>query len=381
MSESDKSIAPLKMWLAEPMDATAKQAIERVRRALDVVHVAVMPDVHLAGDVCVGTAMATRQLIYPSAVGGDIGCGMLAIAFNGSADLLRSAANAGAVLRLLGQNIPSQRRNRSRTLPLPATLKADDLSHPLLRTLASGEGNLQFGTLGGGNHFIEMQADEAGRLWIMIHSGSRAVGQAVKDHHLARAIIRSQGMAAIDSQTPDGQSYLRDHDWARRFAQANRQAIAEQVVEILRQLFKIEPVNSMTIACDHNFVQREEHFSFSLLVHRKGAMPAGAGSFGVVPGSMGTLSFHVEGRGYSESLMSGAHGAGRRFSRGKARERFTRADLRQQMQGIWFDPRLSDALREESPQSYKDVRAVMRAQRDLVKVSRTLQPLLVYKGR
>jgi tRNA-splicing ligase RtcB (3'-phosphate/5'-hydroxy nucleic acid ligase) len=381
MNEKHDTVASLNTWLAMPMDMPVKQTIERVRRAQDVVQIAVMPDVHLAGDVCVGTAMATRQLIYPSAVGGDIGCGMLAMAFDASAELLRDAANAGAVLRLLGQHIPAQRRNRTGVLPLPATQKTGDLSHTSLQSLAETEGKLQLGTLGGGNHFVELQADEVGKLWLMIHSGSRSIGQAVKGHHLARATIRSAGMMALDSETEDGKAYLRDQEWARLFARANRDAMAQQVAEILRALFKIEPLGSTTITCDHNHVHREERFGQPLLIHRKGAMPAESGSSGVVPGSMGTLSFHVQGRGCAQSLLSSAHGAGRLFSRHAARQRFNRRDLRRQMQGIWFDPRLSDALREESPKAYKDVQAVMRAQRDLVKITRTLKPLLVYKGR
>ena len=137
----------------------------------------------------------------------------------------------------------------------------------------------------------------------------------------------------------------------------------------------------MTIACDHNHVRREEHFGQSVLVHRKGSMPAETGAAGVVPGSMGTRSYHVEGRGCADALRSSAHGAGRLLSRHAARERFNRAHLRQQMDGVWFDPRMSDALREESPRSYKDIGAVMRAQSELVKITRTLRPVLVFKGR
>jgi tRNA-splicing ligase RtcB len=381
MSEMENGAAPVRQWLAMPMEATAQQAIERIRRADDAAYIAVMPDVHAAGDACVGTAMATRRLVYPSAVGGDIGCGMLAMAFDASADVLRDAANAGTMLRLLGEGIPSQRRNRSRVLPFPAALDPFDLSHAALRSIADSEGRLQFGTLGGGNHFVEMQADETDRLWLMIHTGSRAIGQEVKNHHVAAATIRSASMMALDTGSPDGQEYLHDQDWARRFADANRRAIGYQVADILRTAFKIDPIESTTIACDHNHVQREEHFGQSFLVHRKGAMPADLGAAGVVPGSMGTLSFHVEGRGCAESLRSSAHGAGRLLSRHAARERFHRADLRQQMEGVWFDPRMSEALREESPRSYKDVQAVMRAQRDLVKIIRTLRPVLVFKGK
>jgi tRNA-splicing ligase RtcB (3'-phosphate/5'-hydroxy nucleic acid ligase) len=382
MSEvKDRHAAPLKQWLAMPMEPAASQAIERVRRADDVVHVAVMPDVHLAVDVCVGTAMATRRLVYPSAVGGDIGCGMLAIAFDESADILRDPQNAGALLRSLSEHIPSQRRNRAKTLAFPPDLNPTELSHPSLRAAAQSEGALQFATLGGGNHFIELQSDEQNRLWLMIHSGSRAIGQAVKAHHLSRASIRSASMLALNTDTLQGQEYLHDQDWARRFADANRRAIAGQVISILREVFRADPVESSLIACDHNHVRLEEHFGQMLLVHRKGSMPAAEELPGVVPGSMGTTSFHVEGRGCADSLHSSAHGAGRMFSRNQARQRFTRADLRRQMQGVWFDPRLSESLREESPKSYKNIEVVMRAQSDLIKITRRLRPLLVYKGR
>ncbi len=375
------ALAPVKTWLAMSMEDSARAAIERIRRAEDVVHIAIMPDVHLAGDVCVGTAMATRRLLYPSAVGGDIGCGMLAVAFDASADVLQNATCAGTLLRALRESIPAQRRHRSHTIPFPRMLDVRDLTHPSLQAMANDTASLQLGTLGGGNHFIEMQSDETDRLWVMIHSGSRAIGQEIKSHHLAGATIRSASLMAVDGDTPAGQAYLHDQEWARRFADANRQAMGEQVVEVLRKHLGIHPIESLTIGCDHNHVRQETHFGQSVFVHRKGAMPADAGLAGVIPGSMGTQSYHVEGRGCPDALRSSAHGAGRLLSRHAARERFHRTDLRQQMQGVWFDPRLHDALREESPQAYKDIRSVMRAQVELVKVTRTLRPLLVYKGR
>jgi tRNA-splicing ligase RtcB (3'-phosphate/5'-hydroxy nucleic acid ligase) len=264
---------------------------------------------------------------------------------------------------------------------MPPDLNPADLSHPQLKSLAEDEGKLQLGTLGGGNHFVEMQTDDDGRLWLMIHSGSRAMGQAIKSQHLAKATIRSAAMSALDADTLAGQAYLHDQNWARRYASANRLAMMTQVIAILRSQFNVEPVEGSLIACDHHHVSQEEQLGQTLLIHRKGAMPASDGLAGVVPGSMGTMSFHVEGRGCPQSLMSSAHGAGRLFSRHTARERFNRADLRQQMQNVWFDPRLSESLREESPKSYKDVQAVMRAQSELVKIRRKLRPVLVYKAR
>ncbi len=153
------------------------------------------------------------------------------------------------------------------------------------------------------------------------------------------------------------------------------------VVEILAEILTITPREDSLIHCDHNHVAQETHFGQTLLVHRKGAMPADAGLAGVVPGSMGTMSYHVIGKGCEPALRSSAHGAGRAYSRQAARERFSRGDLRQQMTGVWFDPRLQDALREECPKSYKDVRKVVRAQSELTTISRTLRPLLVFKGK
>jgi tRNA-splicing ligase RtcB len=172
MFEEPQSVsAPLYSWLAMPMEPAARSAIERVRRAEDVVHVAAMPDVHLANDVCVGTVMATRRLVYPAAVGGDIGCGMLAVGFDADAKLLRDPNYAGNLLRCLSESVPIHRRHRSRTIPLPSELGS--LSHGALTAVLNDVGILQLGTLGGGNHFIELQSDADDRLWLMIHSGSR----------------------------------------------------------------------------------------------------------------------------------------------------------------------------------------------------------------
>jgi tRNA-splicing ligase RtcB len=373
-------LAPLHTWLTNPLEPAARAIIDRVRRAEDVVHVAVMPDVHPANDVCVGTVMATRRLVYPAAVGGDIGCGMLAIGFDSDAKMLRDPQIAGNLLRQLGETIPIQRRHRARTIPLPDALRHDALSHPALIGVLNDVGTLQLGTLGGGNHFVEFQADADDRLWLMIHSGSRAMGQAIKAHHLANATLRSASMMAIDCSTVAGQAYLHDQQWAREYARNNRESMGRTVIDLMRNLLKIEAVESSIIGCDHNHVQFEDHLGQRMLVHRKGAMPADAGEAGIVPGSMGTLSYHIVGRGCELALRSSAHGAGRILSRQAARERFDRCDLKRQMAEVWFDPRLADSLRDESPKSYKDVRSVLRAQEELVRIERTLRPLLVYKG-
>ena len=374
---------PVTTWLAEPLDAQVAAAIDRLRRTDDVRHIAVMPDVHLASDVCVGTVVATARLLFPGAVGGDIGCGMLALPFDVQKSTLQDRpALVGRLLRLLNSAVPITRRHRRRLIPYPDALRAESVSHGALDAVKRDAAALQLGTLGGGNHFVEFQADvENDQLWLMIHTGSRAIGQAVRGHHRTHAMHLAGGMLALDADTPAGQAYLHDLAWARRYADANRRAIADVVIDLLRELFNARPIDSSLITCDHNHVAREQfRDGGALWVHRKGAMPAGEGVAGVLPGSMGTQSFHVEGRGCESALRSSAHGAGRAMSRNVARQRITARDLTRQMSGVWFDPRLSDTLREESPAAYKDIRAVLRAQHDLVRVTRTLRPIVVYKG-
>ena len=377
---SEVLIAPVRTWLAAPMDRDVEEAIERLSRAPDVQQIAVMPDVHLGSDVCIGIAMATAHLIYPQAVGGDIGCGMLAVRLDAEATPFKNPKLAGAVLAELGRAVPARRRNRRATLPLPDDLAEERLSHPGLESFRRNEGALEFGTLGSGNHFIEIQADEDNRVWLMVHSGSRGLGQAMRDHHLARATNMGGRYLVMDARSAEGCEYLHDASYARRFAEASRIAMAGEVGDVLARTLQARIEWNTLVATDHNHVTLEHHGGRALWVHRKGAMPAGVGQRGVLPGSMGTLSFHVEGRGCEEALCSSAHGAGRALSRSAARGKISERELRRQMEGIWYDYRLTNQLRDEAPSAYKDIRAVLRAQRDLVKVVRTLRPVLNYKG-
>lgn len=377
---SERSIAPVRSWLATPMDHEVSEAIERLRRAPDVQHVAVMPDVHLAADVCIGVAVATSSLIYPQAVGGDIGCGMLAVATDLDAAALDNPKAAGQVLSELRRAVPARRRNRRDILSQPSELVRMTLSHASLESLRLHEGALEFATLGSGNHFLEIQVDEGGRLWLMVHSGSRALGQAIRDHHLARAQAGSNRFRAFEAKSDAGAAYLHDCLYARRYAEASRRAIAEEFGQVLVRTLGARLWWETVINTDHNHVSFEQHGGRELWVHRKGAMSARAGELGVLPGSMGSPSFHVEGRGQEAALCSSAHGAGRALSRTAAREKVTEREFRRQMAGIWYDFRLAASLRDEAPSAYKDIRAVLRAQRDLVKVIRTLRPVLNYKG-
>jgi tRNA-splicing ligase RtcB len=377
---TESSPAPMRTWLAAPMGHDVSEAIERLRRAPDVKQIVVMPDVHLAADVCIGVVVATSQLIYPQAVGGDIGCGMLAVALDVEATALEDPGIAGRVLAALGRAVPARRRNRRAAISQPADLEAAQLSHPSLDALRRNEAVIEFATLGSGNHFIEVQADEDNRLWLMVHSGSRGVGPAIRDHHMRHAEDVGGGLRALDVRSDRGAAYLHDASWARRFADANRRAMAAEVGTVIETTLGARLSWETIITTDHNHVCLEVHGGRDLWIHRKGAMPARNGEMGVLPGSMGTASFHVEGRGHDEALCSSAHGAGRALSRTAARTRVTERALRRQMEGVWYDYRLAGKLRDEAPSAYKDIRAVLRAQKELVKVTRTLRPVLNYKG-
>jgi tRNA-splicing ligase RtcB len=305
---------------------------------------------------------------------------MLAVAFDTAAASLEDPGVAGRVLAGLGRAVPARRRNRRAAITPPAELEATPLSHPSLEAMRRNEGVIEFATVGSGNHFIELQSDEEGRLWLMVHSGSRGMGPAIRDHHLTHAIAVGSGLFALEADTENGANYMRDAIWARRFADASRRAMADQAGAVLANVLGAHPCWDTVISTDHNHVSRERFGERELQVHRKGAMPASAGESGVLPGSMGSASFHVEGRGHEAALRSSAHGAGRILSRAAARARITERDLRRQMTGVWFDYRLAAKLRDEAPAAYKDIRAVARAQRDLVKVTRVLRPVLNYKG-
>lgn len=361
------SEAPISFFVSEPPPADVQASLGAWRRAPGVQSIAVMPDVHLARDVCIGTVIATDDALYPAAVGGDIGCGMLALRLAG-VDAHLDASQAERALAALADAAPIMRRRAPAPWP-------DEL--PTRPPHASVDGRMvrqQLGTVGRGNHFVELQADAFGEVWLLIHTGSRGAGQAIRAHHM-RGPRRP-----IDANTPAGAAYLADLTWARGYAQANRRAILLAVVGALRRCLGARPVIDSLIECDHNHVQQEIHGGRPCWVHRKGALHAGVGVPGLIPGSMGAPSYHTVGRGHPDALCSSAHGAGRRLSRTDARrvlcvERFARS-----MRGIWFDQRRARALLAEAPAAYRDIGAVMRAQRELVRIERRLRPVLNYKG-
>jgi tRNA-splicing ligase RtcB len=380
---STQDAAPVLVWLTRPLSSDVARSIELLSRADDVRHVAVMPDVHLANDVCVGVAMATRRLVYPAAVGSDIGCGMAAIGFDADASLLGTERNAARVLAGMYRLVPSI-KHAVDAVPrdLPARLQDAALSDQRLEKLKGRDGRFQFGTLGRGNHFVELQADEQDRLWLMVHSGSRGIGQAIAAHHVKKA--RESGcrgkLVGFDAESPEGRAYLDDLNWAISYAELNRLAIVAAIERLLADLFGATVNHDSLIHSNHNHVQRETHAGQELWIHRKGALSAAADEPGVIPGSMGTASFHVLGRGVEAALCSSSHGAGREFNRGDAIKKIGVRKLEREMRGVWFDHRHAALLRDEAPSAYKDIQSVMHAQRELTMIVRRLRPVLSYKG-
>ena len=370
--------AKRKVWLAHGLGDEVDRALRRIESLADVVVVAVMPDVHLASDVCIGTVTATRDTLIPNAVGGDIGCGMCALRFDLEADRIDDRDTAAAILAGLYDAVPIHRHRRGEEPAWPEALDAP-LSDASLDS-KKRDARLQLGTVGRGNHFVELQRDDEGALWAMVHTGSRGMGQAIREHHLHQcdeASVRSMG-----ASSDEGRAYLQDVAWARAYAKANRAAIVDRLVTILADVLDASPIPDTFVDADHNHVQHEQHEQHAepLWVHRKGAQSAREGEAGIIPGSMGTASYHVVGRGCAAALCSSAHGAGRALSRTEARKSISRRKLAADTEGVWFDRRLMGKLREEAPAAYKDIGAVMRAQRDLVRVVRELRPVLVYKG-
>ncbi len=367
--------ASLAMFVAEPPPSEVRSALERLTRVPDVRRVVAMPDVHLAKTVCVGAVVATTRTLLPDAVGGDIGCGMAAMPLGCHVSTLAERRVAERVLSVLRTVLPTA-AHASASARLPESIDIEELSVHALRAKCKRIGRVQFATLGRGNHFAEVQSDSEGELWLMLHSGSRGMGQAIREHHSGNR----RPLHGIDAESEKGVAYLADMSWALRYARLSRRFMAQAVVRALVQCIGAAPHWGGYVDCHHNFVRREEHGNELLWVHRKGAISAEEGEPGIIPGSMGTASYHVMGRGYQAALSSSSHGAGRVLSRTQARKRITALEVSRQMRGTWFDESMLQRLCDEAPSAYRDIGQVMRAQRKLTRIVRRLTPILVYKG-
>src|SRR5437588_760560 len=345
-------------------------------------HVAAMADVHYGKGATVGSVIAMKGALSPAAVGVDIGCGVAALRTSLAAKDLPDSL--GGLRSEIERAIPVGFEQHKRAVQSDPELWRDfqELT-PAVRDLET-KARHQLGTLGGGNHFLELCLDTEDRVWLMLHSGSRNIGKTLAEIHIGRAkkLAHNQGLPDRDlavflAGTREMQEYRRDLFWAQRYARANREAMLRLYQDVL-QRFRPGVRFADAVHCHHNYVAEEVHFGEALLVTRKGAIRAGKGELGIIPGSMGTRSYVVRGLGNPDSFESAYHGAGRRMSRGEAKRRYTVKDLREQTQGV--ECRKDGGVLDEIPSAYKDIGQAMEQQRDLVEVVAELRQVLCVKG-
>lgn len=381
-------------------DEARQQLINASKLPIVFKHIAAMPDVHLGIGATVGSVIPTLRAIIPAAVGVDIGCGMMACKTTlVASDLPDSlAALRSAIERAVPHGRVAQRGRRDPgswdTPPGEAdaawaTLVAgfDEIA-AIEPRLKNTNNRKHLGTLGTGNHFIEICLDEKQAVWIMLHSGSRGVGNAIGTLYIERAREEAikQNMNLPDKDLAyfeEGSKYFGDYvrgvSWAQQFAKLNREVMMQRVIVAMKSVIaKPFDAHLEAVNCHHNYVQRETHFGEDVFVTRKGAVSAKAGELGIIPGSMGAKSYIVRGKGNPESFMSCSHGAGRVMSRTQAKKRFTLADHIKATEGV--ECRKDEDVIDEIPMAYKDIDAVMEAQRDLVDVVYTLKQVVCVKG-
>jgi tRNA-splicing ligase RtcB len=347
-------------------------------------HVACMPDVHFGKGATVGSVIAMKGAVAPAAVGVDIGCGMAAVKTNLMAsDLPDSLALLRhRVEKAIPVGFKSHDRVTKHAEKLPLFKEFHDLTDKVQDRL--GKARKQVGTLGGGNHFIELCLATDQSVWLMLHSGSRNIGKTLAEIHMGRARklahnaeLPDKDLAVFLAGTRPMQEYRRDLYWAQRYAKVNREVMLKLYQEVLVKLFPQVRFEA-PITCHHNYVAEERHFGEEVFVTRKGAISAREGELGIIPGSMGTRSYIVRGRGNAEAFHSASHGAGRRMSRGQAKRTFSLDDLRTQTEGV--ECRKDRAVLDEIPGAYKDIDQVMANQQDLVEVVAELKQVMCVKG-
>jgi len=387
--------APVKIW-ADPaeVDPGALQQLRNVASLSWTQQVAVMPDVHYGKGATVGSVIAMEQAISPAAVGVDIGCGMSAVRSNLTASQLpddlskvRAAIEARIPVGFNAHDWPVKPPHGTggwapfwdRFPQLHAGVQKREL-----------RARQQLGTLGGGNHFIELcveqDGQDAGRVWLMLHSGSRNIGKELAERHMeaARKLPHNQDLPDRDlavflAGTPEMDAYRRDLWWAQEYAARNRSTMLALILEAFAAALGSQPVTwDEPISCHHNYVAEETHAGRDVLVTRKGAIRAGKGDLGIIPGSMGTGSYIVRGLGNTDAMCSASHGAGRRMSRNQAKRTFTEAELAEQTAGV--ECRKDRGVLDEIPGAYKDIAEVIARQTDLVEVMHHLKQVVCVKG-
>jgi tRNA-splicing ligase RtcB len=384
---------PIKLWASpHEVDSNAIKQLKGIASLPWVAHhVAVMPDVHLGRGATVGSVIALRGAVAPAAVGVDIGCGMSAVKSDLRADQLPDSLRR---LRLdLEAAIPVGGAHYSEPVWSEAGPELAERAAALFARFHDLDARthrfqqraaLQLGTLGGGNHFIEVCLDTEGFVWLMLHSGSRNIGAELAERHMsaARQLFHNQelpdpDLAVFLAGTPAFDAYRRDLGWAQEYARLNRDLMLERAQAVLGAHFEGIAFEA-PISCHHNYVSEETHFGEELLVTRKGAIRAGHGELGIIPGSMGSKSYIVRGLGNPHSFESASHGAGRRMSRTQARQRYSVRDLELQTKGV--ECRKDRGVLDEAPKAYKNIDRVMEQQADLVEVVAELKQVVCVKG-
>lgn len=387
---------PVLIWTDECDDKSKQQLSNVAQLAFINHHVAAMPDVHVGKGATIGSVIATTQAIIPAAVGVDLGCGMIAARLSLSANELDEAS----ILKVYNQihrDVPVGRDQHqpdralsNAALPFADQLKIITDKHPELRKSAFRNFDnwiYQMGTLGSGNHFIEICLDEAHQVWVMLHSGSRGIGNAIGNYFIERAKkdlqqwdvhLPDADLAYLPEGSTNFDDYIEAIDWAQRYAYQNRQAMLNLVLAGMRKHVPAFTVTQEVVNCHHNYVAKERHFGVDSWVTRKGAIRAGLGELGIIPGSMGAKSYIVKGKGNPDAFCSCAHGAGRKMSRTEARQSFTVEDLKQQTAGVQC--KKDNSVLDEIPGAYKDIDKVMSNQTDLVEVVHTLKQVITIKG-
>lgn len=390
-----KGKVPVKIY-TDDVDHRAIQQLQNISQLPFIhSHIAAMPDVHAGIGATVGSVIPTKSAIIPAAVGVDIGCGMSAV---------RLSISAGQ----LPDNLKPLRLAIEESVPVGFAMhKTDRARESTVRQLAPGLSALlgkypkvfkdinrpyqtwirQLGSLGGGNHFIELCLDENRQVWVMLHSGSRGIGNRIgqffielarRDMERRRVNLPDRDLAYFAEGSRHFDDYVDAVHWAQDYAMANRREMMRLIIAALRKPLPPFSLTKEAINCHHNYVAVERHFGAEVFITRKGAIRAGAGDLGIIPGSMGAKSYIVRGKGNEDALCSCSHGAGRRMSRGEAKRRFSRRDMEAQTAGV--ECRKDKGVIDEIPGAYKDIDTVMENQRDLVEVVHTLKQVLCVKG-
>jgi tRNA-splicing ligase RtcB (3'-phosphate/5'-hydroxy nucleic acid ligase) len=386
---------PVKIY-TDDIEGSARQQLVNLSQ-LPIIHhhVAAMPDVHTGIGATVGSVIATHRAIIPAAVGVDIGCGMMATRTSLTADDL-DERRLKRVFDQISRDVPVGRDQHGEKRALTGAAKPHERGlrkilgdHPQLEKRFPRTQNwvYQMGSLGGGNHFIEVCLDGTNRVWAMLHSGSRGIGNAIgtyfielarRDAERAQLHLPDRDLAYFQEGAEHFDDYVEAVGWAQGYAAANRDAMMELVLAAMRRHLSSFEVTDEAVNCHHNYVEREHHYGADVWLTRKGAIRARRGDLGIIPGSMGTRSYIVRGKGSEESFQSCAHGAGRRMSRTQAQKAFTTRDLAEQTAGVLC--RKDSRVIDEIPGAYKLIDEVMANQTDLVEVLHTLKQVICIKG-